>query len=159
LPDTLSGMTKNRPALDDLLSDCRRGVLSAVLVWKFDRFARSLRQLVTALDEFRKLGINFVGATEGIDTTIPSGELLFGIIAGIAQFERSLISERVKSGLAEARRQGKRLGRPPLKVLSGTELQQLQRERRISKTSFDRLAKKYGISVWTAFQVCKKAKR
>jgi len=153
-----SGTKQSRPALDDLFTDCRRGILGGVLVWKFDRFARSLRQLVTALEEFRKLGINFVSATEGIDTTIPSGELLFGIIASIAQFERSLISERVKSGLAQARRQGVLLGRPPKKHLAEAELRQLRAERRKSKTSFKGLAEKYGVSVWTAFQVCKKAK-
>jgi DNA invertase Pin-like site-specific DNA recombinase len=156
--DTVSGGQQRRTALDELFADCRRGVLGGVLVWKFDRFARSLRQLVTALEEFRKLGIHFVSATENIDTTIPSGELLFGIIGSIAQFERSLISERVKSGLAHAVRQGCRLGRPPLKTLTATELQQLRSERRRSKTSFKALATKYGISIWSAFELCKKAK-
>jgi DNA invertase Pin-like site-specific DNA recombinase len=154
----VSGSKQSRPALDELFRDCRRRTLGGVLVWKFDRFARSLRQLVTALEEFRKLGVDFVSATEGIDTTIPSGELLFGIIASIAQFERSLISERVKSGLAQAVRQGRRLGRPPLKVLSKAELHDLRNERRTSKTSFKELAEKFGISVWTAFQMCKTAK-
>lgn len=153
-----SGTLRSRPMLDELLADCRRGILSAVLVWRFDRFARSLRQLVTALDEFRKLGINFVSAMEAIDTSLPSGELLFGIIASIAQFERSLISERVRSGLAEARRQGKRLGRPSLKVLTAAEIQCLRKERKTARTSFKTLAERFGISVFTAWTLCQ-AKR
>jgi DNA invertase Pin-like site-specific DNA recombinase len=153
----VSGTERNRPALAELFADCRRGVLSGVLVWRFDRFARSLRQLVTALDEFRKLGINFVSATEGIDTTVPSGELLFGIIGSIAQFERSLISDRVRSGLAEARRKGRRLGRPPLRKIDALEIQQLRRERK-SGASFKKLAADHGISVWSAFHLSKRAK-
>ncbi len=89
-----------------------------VLVWKFDRFARSLRQLASALELFRKFGIDFVSATEAIDTSLPSGELVFQIFGAIAQFERALIGERVRAGLGEARRNGKRIGRPPIRALT-----------------------------------------
>src|SRR5205823_7352676 len=107
-----------RPALDELMTDCRKRKIDVVLVWKFDRFARSLKQLILALEEFKDLGIDFVSYTEHIDTTTPSGELFFQIFGAFAQFERALVSERVKSGLAHARDQGKRLGRPPLRELS-----------------------------------------
>jgi len=153
--DKESGAKFNRPALDELMVDCRRRKIDVVLVWKFDRFARSLRQLIVALDEFKRLGIDFVSSTESVDTSIPSGELLFQIFGAIGQFERSLISERTKAGLEHARREGKRLGRPPLKKLSLAEIRQLRRDRRKGGASFKALANRYGTSVWTAFELCK----
>jgi DNA invertase Pin-like site-specific DNA recombinase len=81
-----------------------------VVVWKFDRFARSLKALLNSLELFRKLGIAFVSCTEAIDTSLPHGEMLFQIIGAIAQWERSLIVERVRAGLQHARSRGQRLG-------------------------------------------------
>ena len=80
-------------------------------MYRYDRFARSLRQLVNALEEFRALGLDFVSLHEGVDTSTPNGRLIFGIFASIAEFERELIRERVRSGIAAARAKGKRLGR------------------------------------------------
>jgi DNA invertase Pin-like site-specific DNA recombinase len=154
--DTMSGAQASRPALDELLADCRRGKINVVLVWRFDRYARSLRQLVAGLDEFKRLGIDFVSCTEAIDTSLPSGELAYQIFGAIAQFERSLIAERTRAGLAEARRRGQRLGRPPLKELSLADIQSMKRERRIHGTSFKKLAHKFGVSVWSAFYSCKR---
>src|SRR5437867_2445738 len=91
---------------------CRKRLVDAVVVYRYDRFARSLRQLVLALEEFRALGIDFISLHEGVDTSTPNGRLIFGIFASIAEFERELIRDRVKSGLASARRRGARLGRP-----------------------------------------------
>ena len=108
----VSGAREHRPALDRLLAACRKRLVDAVVVYRYDRFARSLRQLVNALDEFRTLGIDFVSLHEGVDTSTPNGRLVFGIFASIAEFERELIRERVRSGLAAARARGKRLGRP-----------------------------------------------
>jgi len=108
----VSGTKERRPALDALLEDCRQKRFEVLVVWKFDRFARSLKQLVNALELFRTLGIGFVSCTEAIDTSLPHGEMLFQIIGAIAQWERSLIVERVRAGLQHARSQGKRLGRP-----------------------------------------------
>ena len=99
----VSGVTEKRPGLDALLADCRRRRVDLVVVWKFDRFARSLKQLVNALDLFRQIGIGFVSCTEAIDTSLPHGEMLFQIIGAIAQWERSLIAERVRAGLQHAR--------------------------------------------------------
>jgi len=107
-----SGAKEHRPALDRLLSNCRKRLVDAVVVYRYDRFARSLRQLVNALEEFRALGIDFVSLHEGVDTSTPNGRLVFGIFASIAEFERELIGDRVRSGLASARAKGKRLGRP-----------------------------------------------
>lgn len=108
----ISGAKEHRPALDRLLVLCRKRSVDAVVVYRYDRFARSLRQLVNALEEFRALGIDFVSLHEGVDTSTPNGRLVFGIFASIAEFERELIRDRVRSGLASAKARGKRLGRP-----------------------------------------------
>jgi DNA invertase Pin-like site-specific DNA recombinase len=150
----LSGANSNRPALNEMLKDCRRGSLDVVVVWKFDRFARSLKALISGLELCRSLGIDFVSVTEAVDTSLPAGELVFQMIGAVAQFERSLIGERVKSGLANARAKGKVLGRPPLRKLSRAETRQLRRERMQGKVPFRVLAKKFGVSVWTAHTLC-----
>jgi DNA invertase Pin-like site-specific DNA recombinase len=148
-----SGALEKRPALDELLRDTRKRKFDVVLVWKFDRFARSLRQLVSALELFRKFGIDFVSATEAIDTSLPSGELVFQIFGAIAQFERALIGERVRAGIGEARRNGKRIGRPPIRTLSPDERTSIRREHRRGK-SLRELAASYGISLWAAHSAC-----
>jgi len=112
----VSGSKERRPQLDRLLSDCRRRRVDVVLVYRYDRFARSLRQLVNALEDFRCLGIDFISLHEGVDTSTANGRLVFGIFASIAEFERELIRDRVKSGLAAARARGRRLGRPRVAV-------------------------------------------
>ena len=107
-----SGASERRPKLDQMLAGCRKRLFDAVVVYRYDRFARSLRHLVNALGEFDGLGIQFVSIHEGIDTSTSDGRLVFGIFASIAEFERELIKDRVRSGLAAARARGKRLGRP-----------------------------------------------
>jgi DNA invertase Pin-like site-specific DNA recombinase len=114
--DSVSGSKESRPALNRLLADAKRRKFDAVLVYRYDRFARSLRQLVNALSEFDAMGIHFVSLHEGVDTSTPNGRLIFGIFASIAEFERELIRSRVRSGLAAARTRGKRLGRPRVVV-------------------------------------------
>jgi DNA invertase Pin-like site-specific DNA recombinase len=108
----VSGAQRHRPQLDALKKDAHKRLFDVVLVWKFDRFARSLKHLIESLDEFSSLGIDFVSYTEGVDTTTPSGQLLFHIVGAVAQFERDLIAERVRAGMAHARAMGKRIGRP-----------------------------------------------
>jgi len=108
----VSGTQRRRPQLDALMGDACRRKFDVVLVWKFDRFARSLKHLIDSLEEFRSLRIDFVSFTEGIDTTTSSGQLLFHVVGAVAQFERDLIAERVRAGMAHARAMGKRIGRP-----------------------------------------------
>lgn len=151
-----SGASEKRPALDEMLRDTRKRKFDVVLVWKFDRFARSLRQLVSALELFRQFGIGFVSATEAIDTSLPSGELVFQIFGAIAQFERTLIGERVKAGLGQARRNGKRIGRPPIRILTREERIRICKEHRSGK-SLRKLAELYGITLWTAHSICQAA--
>jgi len=112
----VSGGQERRPQLDQLLTECRKRFYDVVVVYRYDRFARSVRHLVNALAEFDALGIQFVSVHEGVDTSTPNGRLVFGIFATIAQFERELIRDRVRSGLAAALERGKRLGRPPRMV-------------------------------------------
>jgi DNA invertase Pin-like site-specific DNA recombinase len=112
----ISGSKDRRPQLDRLMADARRRRFDVVLVYRYDRFARSLRHLVNALEEFRALGIEFVSVHEGVDTTTPNGRLIFGIFASIAEFERELIRDRVRSGIRNARAKGKSLGRPRVVV-------------------------------------------
>ena len=112
--DTMSGAAskKARPGRDLLMQDAGRKRFDVVLVYKYDRFARSILDLVGALEQFRALGIDFASLHENIDTTTPGGRLMFGIFASIAEFEREIIRERTRSGLKEARRKGKVLGHP-----------------------------------------------
>jgi DNA invertase Pin-like site-specific DNA recombinase len=154
----ISGASDSRPELNRLMADANRRRFDVVAVWKFDRFARSVSHLLRALETFRALGIEFVSLSENIDTSTPTGKMVFTVLASVAELERSLIGERVRAGLRNAKAQGTRLGRPPLKDLSVAETQRLRRERRRSRTSYKALAEKYGVSVWTAFQLCKRAK-
>jgi DNA invertase Pin-like site-specific DNA recombinase len=107
----VSGSRERRPALDRLLADARRRAFGAVVVFRFDRFARSVSHLARALDEFRALGIEFVSLHEAVDTSTPMGRAMFHIAGAFAELEREIIRERVKAGLQNARRRGKRLGR------------------------------------------------
>jgi len=137
-----SGARDDRPRLKDLMKRARRREFDVVVVWKFDRFARSVHQLASALVEFQALGIDFVSVTEAIDTGTPAGRLVFGVIASVAEFERELIRERVTAGLRRAQARGVKLGRPTLHGdvvahvrrlrAAGTPLRQIARELSIS---------------------------
>jgi DNA invertase Pin-like site-specific DNA recombinase len=140
----ISGTKEHRPALDRLLSACRKRLVDAVVVYRYDRFARSLRQLVNALEEFRALGIDFVSLHEGVDTSTPNGRLVFGIFASIAEFERELICDRVRSGLVAARAKGKRLGRPAVTV-EGSRIASLRAQGR----SWREISKELGVGLGT----------
>jgi len=108
----ISGAKDHRPQLDRLMRDARTGSFDAVIVARFDRFARSTRHLILALEEFHALGIDFISLNEAVDTSTPVGKMVFTVIGAVAELERSLIRERVVMGLARAKKQGKRLGRP-----------------------------------------------
>src|SRR5687767_13681850 len=114
--DTISGTTERRPALDRLMTDARRRRLDVLVVWRLDRLGRNLKHLIVTLDELAALGIAFTSLNEGIDTTTPAGTLQLHLLAAIAQFERARIVERVRAGIARARKEGKRLGRRPRRI-------------------------------------------
>lgn len=108
----ISGGKEKRPELDELLRDAHRRYFDAVVVWRFDRFARSVSHLLKALENFRALGIEFVSLSEQVDTSTPTGKMVFTVLGAVAELERSLIVERVRAGLRNARAKGKKLGRP-----------------------------------------------
>jgi DNA invertase Pin-like site-specific DNA recombinase len=141
----VSGAKEHRPQLDALLAACRKRCVDAVVVYRYDRFARSLRQLVNALEEFRSLGIEFISLHEGVDTSTPNGRLVFGIFASIAEFERELIRDRVKSGIAAARSRGRTLGRPRVSV-DAAKIASL----RDTGASWSAITKELGLSAGTA---------
>ncbi len=115
----VSGTKDRRPALDRLVADARQRKVDTVVVWRLDRLGRSLRHLVTLLDELQALGVGFVSLGEGIDLQTPAGRLQLHILAALAQFERERIAERVRAGLARARANGRRLGQKPPDISSG----------------------------------------
>lgn len=112
----VSGAKDRRPQLDRMMAEVLRGRIDVVAVWRFDRFARSVRHLVLALDDFRARGVDFVSASDGIDTSTPAGRFTFHVIAGVAELERGIIRERTRAGLDAARRRGAKIGRPRVRV-------------------------------------------
>jgi DNA invertase Pin-like site-specific DNA recombinase len=116
----VSGAKDSRPELNRLMADAHKRRFDVVLVWKLDRFGRSLRHLVNALAEFESLGIAFVSLSDNLDLSTASGRLMFNIIGAMAEFERELIRERVKAGMKNAKAQGARIGRPRVVVDAAT---------------------------------------
>ena len=129
----------------------RRREVDVVLVWRYDRFARSTQALVNALMEFRALGVDFISYQENVDTTTPQGELVFGLMASLAQFEGALIGERVRAGMARAKAQGKRVSRPPIPEATRKKIEELAEAGR----SINGIAKELGIAYGTAWTYVK----
>jgi len=117
----VSGAKDRRPALDQLVLDARRRRFDVVVCWSLDRLGRSLKHLVILLDDLQALGVGFISVREGLDWTTPSGRLQAQLLAMIAEFERARLQERVMAGLARARSQGKRLGRPRVHPIAGDQ--------------------------------------
>ena len=135
----VSGSTDSRPALNRLVADARRRRFDVLVVWRLDRLGRSLKHLITLLDDLQALGVAFVSLAEGIDATTPAGKLQMHILGAISEFERARIAERVKAGLAQARRRGRRLGRPATQI-SAADLQ------RTADLSVREAARQIGVS-------------
>ena len=114
--DGVSGAKERRPALDLLMADARAGKLELVAVWRFDRFARSTAHLLSAMEEFRALGVDFVSQREQIDTSTPMGKAMFTIVAAMAELERDVLRERVVAGVRRAQAAGKHCGRPRVEL-------------------------------------------
>lgn len=112
--DYASGSKSNRENYQKLFNDVRKRKIDAVLVWKFDRFARSTKELINALEEFRALGVDFISYKENVDTSTPAGKILFTMISAFAEFEREIIRERVRAGMEKAKAKGKVMGRPKI---------------------------------------------
>jgi DNA invertase Pin-like site-specific DNA recombinase len=143
----ISGVKECRPELDRLMADAHKRRFDVVAVWKFDRFARSVSHLLRALDTFRALGIEFVSLSESLDTATPAGRMVFTVLGAVAELERSLIVERVKAGLRNARAKGKRLGRPK-RVLDARRIAAL----RAQGFGWKRIAKDMTVGVGTVIR-------
>ena len=117
----------NRQARDRLLEAARRRQIDVVLVWRLDRWGRSVTDLLATLQELEHLGIGFVSLTEALDLTTPAGRAMAGLLAVFAEFEREILRERTRAGLAQARQNGKRLGRPITAGLQAAEIRKLHR--------------------------------
>jgi DNA invertase Pin-like site-specific DNA recombinase len=140
----ISGTKEKRPALDRLMADAHHRKFDVVVVWRFDRFARSVSHLLRALETFQALGIEFVSLSEQMDTSTPTGKMVFTVLGAVAELERSLIVERVKAGLRNARAKGKRLGRPP-KTVDAPTVARLRRQGR----SWRAIASQLGVGLAT----------
>ena len=138
----ISGSKDRRPALDALITDAKRRRFDVLVCWRLDRLGRSLKHLVTLLDELQALGVAFVSLGEGIDCTTPAGRLQLHVLAALAEFERARIAERVKAGLARAKARGQRLGRPVAEV-------PLERLQSVRGFTLPQAARKLGVSVST----------
>src|SRR6202048_3738350 len=141
----ISGTKEKRPELDRLMSDAHRRRFDAVVVWKFDRFARSVSHLLRALETFKAQGIEFVSYSEQLDTSTPAGKLVFTVLGAVAELERGLIVERVKAGLRNARAKGKQLGRPK-KILDTKRIAMLRK----GAASWAAICRETGLSKGTA---------
>jgi DNA invertase Pin-like site-specific DNA recombinase len=146
----ISGSKDRRPELDRLMADAHRRKFDVVIVWKFDRFARSVSHLLRALETFNALGIAFVSLSEQMDTTTPTGKMVFTVLGAVAELERSLIAERVRAGLRNARAKGKKLGRPRTAV-DTARIDRL----RASGLSWPKIAAEMGVSVGTVYQAAR----
>jgi DNA invertase Pin-like site-specific DNA recombinase len=151
--DRISGTKSRRPGLDELLRDARRGRFDVVLVWAFDRMARSVRHFLEVLDELNHLGSEFVSMRENIDTGGPLGRAVIVIIAAIAELERNLIVERVRAGMRRAKLEGRHIGRYPLIVDEAAILRDRARGQ-----SLRQIGKTHRISAATVIRVLKEAK-
>jgi DNA invertase Pin-like site-specific DNA recombinase len=152
--DRMSGASESRPGLTALMQDARRGAFDVVVVWRFDRFARSIEQLVLALAEFRTLGLDFVSSQEALDTSTPMGKAMFTIIGAMAELERNVIRERVVAGLEHARNHGTKSGAAigrPRAVFDRASVVELRQSGR----SWRQIASALGISTGTARTVFK----
>jgi DNA invertase Pin-like site-specific DNA recombinase len=138
------------------MADACRRRFDILLCWKVDRFGRSLKHLVDAIADLDSYGVAFVSLRDNLDLSSPSGRLMMQIVGAMAEFERSLIQERVISGLRNAKLKGKRLGRPALRQLTADEIAKLRSDRKRKQLPFRELAKKFGVSVWTAHNLCRR---
>jgi DNA invertase Pin-like site-specific DNA recombinase len=150
----ISGTKDRRPELDRLNADAHRRRFDSVVVWRFDRFARSVSHLLRALETFNALGIHFVSLSESMDTSTPAGKMVFTVLGAVAELERNLIVERVRAGLRHAKTKGKRLGRPK-KSVDAAKVSSL----RAAGASWRMISREMGVSVGTVFAAALRSSR
>jgi DNA invertase Pin-like site-specific DNA recombinase len=142
----VSGKKDSRPELNRMMQDAHERRFSVVVVWRFDRFARSVSHLLRALETFNALGVQFVSLSEQVDTSTPTGKMVFTVLGAVAELERNLIVERVRAGLRHARAKGRQLGRPK-KSVDAHQIKSM----RAAGDSWRVIARRLGVSVGTVF--------
>jgi DNA invertase Pin-like site-specific DNA recombinase len=147
--DRMTGSKDSRPELDRLMADAHKRRFDVVIVWKFDRFARSVSHLLRALETFKALGIEFVSFSEQLDTATPAGKLVFTVLGAVAELERSLIIERVRAGMRNARAKGKRIGRPAQTYLDQDARRSIWESHKRGGVSLRQLAIRFSTSLGT----------
>jgi DNA invertase Pin-like site-specific DNA recombinase len=140
-----SGAKQDRPALNALLADLRKRKFDVLVVWALDRLARSLKQLLAISEDCRSLGVDLVSLKQAVDTTLPAGRLTFQVLGAVAEFEREMLRERVRSGMAQARRAGKNVGRPAKRSFLPIEVEKMK-VLRSRGASIRHLAEEFGTS-------------
>jgi DNA invertase Pin-like site-specific DNA recombinase len=153
--DYASGTSQDRTQYKMMMEAAKKRKVDVVLVWRYDRFARSTQALVNAMKEFQSLGIDFISYQENIDTTTPTGELIFHVMASLAQFESSLISQRVKAGMARAKDQGKQISRPKLPQTKLHQILELQK----TGLSMNQISIRSGVAYGTVYNYLAKKKQ
>lgn len=146
--ETASGAQRDRPRLAEALTYLRKG--DTLVVWKLDRLARSLRQLIETVEMLHQRGIGFVSVTEAIDTTTPGGKMIFHVVGALAEFERDLIKERTSAGLASAKARGVRLGRP--KAMTDAQIAIARSLKANGELSSGKIADHLGVSRATLYR-------
>jgi DNA invertase Pin-like site-specific DNA recombinase len=144
-----SGAKNDRPALNALLGDMRKRKFDVLIVWSLDRLARSLKQLLSIAEECKSLGVDLVSLKQNVDTTLPAGRLTFQVLGAVAEFEREMLRERVRAGMAQAKRAGKRVGRPARRQFHSSEIERMK-ALRTEGASVRKLASMFGTSQWMA---------
>src|SRR6266436_2625708 len=145
----VSGAKDSRPELNRLMADAHKRRFDVVCVWRFDRFARSVSHLLRALETFRSLVIDFVSFSEQLDTSTPTGKMVFTVLGAVAELEHSLIVERVRAGMRNARAKGKRIGRPPRTYLNQDARRSIYEAYAVGGASLRQLAVRFGTSIGT----------
>jgi DNA invertase Pin-like site-specific DNA recombinase len=145
IDQSFTGANTNRPAFLSMMDAARKRKFDMLLVWKLDRLSRSLKDLINTLDELGSCGIDFVSYDNNLDTSTPTGKLVFQIVGAVAEFEKDIIRERVIAGLANARLKGKRLGRPP----KAEAIYEKARIMRLEGFSFRKIGKEFGVDEGT----------
>ena len=144
-----SGAKNDRPALNALLAEMRKRKFDVLIVWSLDRLARSLKQLLSIAEECKTLGVDLVSLKQNVDTTLPAGRLTFQVLGAVAEFEREMLRDRVRAGMSQAKRAGKRVGRPARRQFHSVDIERMK-VLRARGTSVRKLAADFQTTQWMA---------
>ena len=151
-----SGARIDRPELNRMLADMRKRKIDVIVIWAFDRLARSLKQLLSIAEECQSMGVDLVSLKQNVDTTLPAGRLTFQILGAVAEFEREMLRERVRAGMAQAKRAGKKVGRPARRQFHSSDIERMK-ALRAKGASVRKLAAAFQTTQWMAAKLTENA--